>query len=275
MRAFTKEEQNEICNMYVKQGLTINFIRQKFHCRHEAIKNVLILNNISIKKGPVSKNRLLKEDFFENIDNEEKAYLLGLFFTDGNITLDSKRSPNIRLELKQSDIDLLIQIKDILNIGSKLIYSKRENKETVTIAFRSKKMAEDLAKFGIVPNKTYKTKNLPIVPNEYKKHFIRGLIDGDGSIYYSKGWKIDFCSYHKTICEDFKNLINSFLGQEINTKIANYGTAYHCRINKKILVKQLATVLYKDSKISLARKYRLAMAILEDKTDEDIVYSDL
>ena len=274
MRTFSIEEQKEICDMYINQGLTMDFIRRKFHCRSEAVRSILISNDIKIKKRALSKNRLFKEDFFEKIDCEEKAYLLGLFFSDGSITLDKKRSPNIRLELKISDVDLLLKIKELLNIGSKLIYNKRKGKETVTLSIRNSKMANDLSKYGIIPNKTYLTKNLPLIPEEFEKHFLRGLIDGDGSIYYSKGWKIDFCSYHYQICEDFKKLSNKYLNVNNNTKIANYGTAYHYRINKKNLVKQMATVLYKDSKISLARKYRLAMAILEDKTDEDIVYSD-
>ena len=49
---------------------------------------------------------------------------------------------------------------------------------------------------------------------------------------------------------------------------------YHFKINKKHLVKQLATVLYKDSKISLARKYEKASILFEDNNEEDIVYSD-
>lgn len=274
MREFLEEEQKIICDMYEKEGLTLDFIRKKFHCRTEAIKNVLIMNNIPIKKRAMSKNRLLKEDFFEKIDNEEKAYLLGLFFTDGSVCLDKQRSPMIRLTLKISDVSLLLQIKEIFNSNSKLIYRKEKGKETITLGFRSQKMADDLAKYGIIPKKTYLTKKLPEVPKELIKHFIRGLLDGDGSIYYSKGWKIDFCSYFYSICEDFKNISNTFLSENNHTKIANYETAYHYRINKKDLVKQLATALYKDSKISLARKYRLAMAIIEDKTDEDIVYSD-
>lgn len=44
-------------------------------------------------------------------------------------------------------------------------------------------MANDLAKFGIIPNKTYLTNHLPEVPKKFLKDFLRGLLDGDGSIY--------------------------------------------------------------------------------------------
>lgn len=45
-----------------------------------------------------------------------------------------------------------------------------------------------------------------IEDKELLRHFLRGCLDGDGSLYRenkSGKYRIDFCSYHKTICEDF------------------------------------------------------------------------
>ena len=279
MRRFDLNTEKIICEKYNQEGMTISFLAQNYHCRTEAIKNVLLKYNIPIKRKGLSKNRLLKEDYFENIDSEEKAYFLGLFFTDGSIVPDSdgKRFPSIIISLKISDIDILEKLRTEINMHSKLTYDKRENKECAVLRFRSQKMANDLAKYGIIPQKTYKTKHLPNnIPSNFIIPFMRGLLDGDGSIYQQKdkSYKIDFCSYHKSICEDFRNLCNQFLDEPVTTIIENYGTAYHFRINKKHLVKQLATVLYKDSKISLARKYEKASILFEDNNEEDIVYSD-
>lgn len=278
IRTFNKEIEKEICKLYQEDGQTLTFLSQKYHCRTEAIKNVLNQYNIKIKKRGQSKNRSIKEDFFDQIDTEEKAYFLGLLFTDGNVQPDKsgKRSPQIRIQLKMSDINILQELRTILNIQSKIFYDKRKNKESAVLSFRNQHMAESLSKYGIIQNKTYLTKHLPEIPKQFRKDFLRGLLDGDGSIYQERSGRfiIDFCSYHESICQDFKNLCNCFLTTQNTSGIANYSSAYHIRFSRQSTVKQLATVLYKDSKISLARKYSLAERIFEDKSEEDIVYSD-
>lgn len=276
MRQFDKKTQDEICFKYDKEGGTLTFLAQTYHCRAEAIRNVLLSNNIKIRRRGQKTNRAIKENYFETIDTEKKAYFLGLFFADGNISLDKRRSPLIRISLKLSDKNVLEEFRNELEVNSKLLYDKRNKKESAILSFRSEKMANDLSKYGIVPNKTYITKHLPIVPQKLLKHFLRGLIDGDGSIYQSKKgqWFIDLCSYHESICADFQNLCLSFLNDKNKTKIVNYGTACHIRFGKKSQVKQLATVLYKDSNIYLTRKYEKVQQIFENNNEEDIVYSD-
>lgn len=281
MRQFNKEQQQEICRLYQEEGKTITFLRQMFHCRDEAIKNILTINHIPLKPKGAKINRLLKEDYFSVIDCEEKAYILGLFFADGNVHRDKegKHSPQISIGLKLSDESLLQQIRTLLGVGGKIRYDKREKKETAILCFRNLKMANDLEKYGIIPKKTYTTKHLPTnIPEQYEKDFLRGLIDGDGSIYQekkSKHFRIDFCSYHETICRDFIQRICKVCQINNNNRVANYGTAYHVRINTQKDVKQVVSVLYKDSKISIARKYQIAEKIFnEDNNEEDIVYSD-
>lgn len=250
-----------------------------YHCRHEAIKAVLEKYEIPIKRRGLSKNRLAKEDYFDVIDTEEKAYFLGLMFTDGSIVLDKtkKRSPQISLSLKVLDINIIQKFREELNIESSIIYDKREGKESAILSFRSKQMAESLEEYGIIPRKTYLTKHLPKVPDIFLKDFLRGCLDGDGSIYKekkSKKIRIDFCSYHKSVCEDFRNMCDTLLGEVNKNKIANYGSAFHIRYNTQAIVGQLATALYKDSKISITRKYSMASLFFENKSEEDIVYSD-
>jgi hypothetical protein len=249
--------------MYSEEGKTLTFISQYFHCRTEAIKAVCFKYNIPIKKRGLSKNRTAKEDFFEKIDSEEKAYFLGLMFSDGSVVndIEGKRSPQISLELKVSDEKIIEEFRNILNLHSKVTYRKEKGKECARLSFRSKKMAEDLKKYGIIPNKTYITKHLPEIDNQYLKPFLRGLIDGDGSIYQIQKtgrYAIDFCSYHKSICEDFRQLCNTFLSKKNKNVIANYDSAYHIRFYKQETVIQLATELYKDAKVSLARKQLIA-----------------
>lgn len=199
-------------------------------------------------------------------------------FTDGYVIKNDKRSPAVGISLKIDDIYILEKFRNLLNIHSEIGYDKRKGKECAVLKIRNQKLADDLSKYGIIQNKTYVINKLPNIPEELEIHFLRGLLDGDGSIYRAKNKIcIDFCSYHSNICEQFRKIANKFLSEENkNTNlVANYGTAYHIRFYKKDSVKQLATALYKDSNYYLARKYALAEELfIEDKSEEDIVYSD-
>lgn len=65
-------------------------IAKRYGTKHTKISTILHEHNIPIKKVR-HKNRLLREDYFVNIDTEEKAYFLGLLLTDGSIIPDTKK----------------------------------------------------------------------------------------------------------------------------------------------------------------------------------------
>lgn len=280
MRILKDKEIQEVCEKYKTGKWTQKLLAEQYHCNYATIKKVLEKNNIPIITHTKRGNLNLKEDFFENIDSEEKAYFLGLLFTDGNVHQMKKSGLwQISLELSIKDKDILETFKQLLNSNAKTTYRKRENTEMVAFRIYSEKMAQDLSKYGIIPNKTKATKHLPNVPFNLRKHFIRGMIDGDGAIYKSK-YKVDkeyyhitFCSYNYSICEELQQICDSFLDEPNKAKILkdNGKEIYRVHYNNQYKVKQLVTVLYKDSNYYLARKYILAKDIFEDKNEEDIV----
>ena len=179
MRIINEKEEKEICDEYI-QGLSMTNIAKMRHCSQPRIKNILIKHNVALRKRRVNSN--LKENYFEVIDTPNKAYLLGLIFTDGSVTEESGRQNQLRLELKATDVELLELYRTELGISSKLTYSKRKNSESFLSSVRSDKIVKDLNKYGVVKNKTYITDKLPIIEETLQKDFLRGLIDGDGSI---------------------------------------------------------------------------------------------
>ena len=46
---------------------------------------------------------------------------------------------------------------------------------------------DSLRSIGFIPNKTYQNDDIIFrnIPNDLKRHFIRGYLDGDGTIYFS------------------------------------------------------------------------------------------
>ena len=276
----SEDKKKDICYKYLKENWTIKLLTEKYALSRFIIKKILQENQIPIKRHTKRNRLFMKEDYFEKIDTEAKAYFLGLLFTDGNVFIGKKEINQIALELTVRDVEILEKLKAELNTNNKITYRKNPNRsETVSLKFFSKKMVEDLSKYGIIPQKTKKTKHLPLdlIPDEFKRDFVRGLIDGDGSVFYhgesKKYLGVTFCSYSRNICEELKNICDSFIGVETNHKVFTEKNKNISRVTytKQDVAKQLVTVLYKDSNYYLTRKYNLAKIVFESKDEEDIV----
>ena len=153
---FTQEEINIIKKMYQEEGKTQEEIGKFFNCTKKPIKRILKENNIptNIRRT----NRILNHHYFSTIDSHSKGYLLGLLFSDGNISYTLNREPSIRLQLLKEDINLLEFFKNEINSNSKIC----DNKDgTFSFGVRSKQFAKDLEQYNIISNKTFLIKQLP------------------------------------------------------------------------------------------------------------------
>ena len=118
-------------------------------------------------------------------------------------------------------------------------YKNRANKHNAIIQLYSKKMAEDLSKYGIIPNKTYTQNKLPNIPLEYMCHYIRGYFDGDGGISLIKPKdqnihraKVVFCA-DKTLAQEIQDLLLKRIGiQSYIVDMNKYGNNIYNYINK-------------------------------------------
>jgi Mor family transcriptional regulator len=134
------------------------------------------LKNIG-RRSVVMAPRAYRYNFFENIDSEEKAYILGLYAADGYVR-DKLNIVGIDLKDGVSEKDLLDKINTILGNPSEI----KKYDGMLRLSFKCAKMRRDLNKLGIVQNKS-----LIFVPPPIRKdlrvHFARGLVDGDGCIF--------------------------------------------------------------------------------------------
>ena len=86
-------------------------------------------------------------------------------------------------------------------------------------------MFEDLANYGIVPNKTYITNKLYLekIPEQFQRAYIRGLFDGDGGISFTGNTNevsCDFTSYfYETVEENIIKEINVDGGTKVWQKV--------------------------------------------------------
>lgn len=180
------------------------------------------LKNGHVKScGCIKKKYKLNETFFDNVDTEEKAYILGLISSDGNVTV---KPYNIKIDLKKDDEDVLYKIKNVMNYDFELKNYKQKSKikgkeyitDIVRLNITNKKMVLKLLEYGIPPNKTeYLDFDFSCMDSKLIRHFLRGYFDGDGSV--SIGVKnsisISITSNNKMIykfVEILKNNINNY-----------------------------------------------------------------
>lgn len=262
-RVWSNNDIEEIRRLYIKEGKTLSYIGGVFGTKGDTISKILKSEGVTINRA--SKNRLFDHDFFESIDSEEKAYYLGLITADGGITLDPKgeRSPSVKVEL--IDRDVLETLSKCTNTGANIkIVNRKGRNLTYLWSVRSEKMAKDLKNLGVVPNKTNTMTGINNnIREDLKRHYIRGLVDGDGSIYLSLGLKhVSFTTKHWSFADEIQNAFKELTGKEDTKKISCYNGVHKITYSGKDAIK-LCEVLYEDSKFYIKRKKKLAMEAIE------------
>lgn len=233
-----------IIDLFVNKKMNAVEISKIYFCSDSLIRKLLQKNNINTGlEGRYNKASNL--DYFERIDTEQKAYLLGFIYTDGSI---DKTQRTLSIEINKKDIEILKSICNIFNLSFEEIKITRKN--CVKLSIHSKKLCLDLCNLNVKPNKTYMN-DIPDIPLEYYSHFLRGLIDGDGSITNTT-----ICLYSKNL-NLINNVKNVFLSLSIpENKIHVYFKDSCSRISvfQKEYRKILFDYLYKDATIYLNRK---------------------
>lgn len=123
------------------------------------------------------------------------SWVLGLLLTDGNIFQSSKN--NYRITLVSTDEDVVHKIQYICKCGNiQSSLPKYPNaKFRWTWRLSSSRLGELLYPFGMVPNKS-KILKFPDISQVHFPSFVRGLWDGDGTIFMRSNGKFTsgFCS---------------------------------------------------------------------------------
>ena len=90
-------------------------LSKEYHVGRDTLSNFLKSENITIRKSNITSRKYsCDENYFECIDNEEKAYWLGFIYADGYIT--SKRahgSQNFGVSLAIKDKKTFRKIKSM------------------------------------------------------------------------------------------------------------------------------------------------------------------
>lgn len=189
------------------------------------------------------------------IDTQEKAYLLGLFYADGNIhsTYDM-----CRLEISIRDISLLSHLMNIFPF-----FGMRKDRETrIEIHNYQKNFKTDLINNGCLPRKSFENReniHIPQIPKILMRHFIRGYFDGDGGCTLSTEHpKIQKRVYIYSASLNFLKEIIDLLNSENILSTYNSNIVHNIEVGKLTISTQsyqkFYSYLYDSATIFLERK---------------------
>lgn len=247
----TKDELiTKICELY-QSGLSIPKISKELRLSSFTIHKYIKQNNLTRSLEDAHNLRskqMINYDYFDIINTEEKSYWLGLLWSDGAI-IDDPRNYQIRLGLQKDDYYLVQLFGQIFGHNAR-IYNNMCRAE-----IRNKHLYYSILDKGIFTHRAefelFTTPNF--VPKEHIRHFIRGILDGDGSIYRFKDTQLRLSFTNNYNCLKWiSDVISCTLGisnRKITVKSNCFEIQYHTHDCIKIL-----DWLYLDTLLYLVRK---------------------
>lgn len=263
----------EIIDLYNNKVYSMQKIANLYNLDERRIKTLLEKNNIFIRNSGQIYNYDI--NYFEEINSEYKAYFLGLLTSDGNLT-ESKNT--VQINLQEGDrivLDLLL--KDIV-IGEKekklsYIFKPNSEKNQYKLTVNNKKIFNDLKNLGLEERKSLTIEKLCTkIPEEFYKDYIRGLFDGDGTVFIDSRncCKIGYYSGSEKFLENYKNFCIEKLKMSKNKTY--HGTSYFTTWSKLIDIRKFYNYIYKNSTIYIPRKYYKFLEIFKIKNNTDKIY---
>lgn len=241
------------------------------------LKKLLIENKIHIRSkeeqnkfSPQNQRKYKINDNYFSIINSDSAYLLGFLAADGSVQKDG----GIKIGLSSIDKNFLEKIKITLDSTYPIRdYQTRDGYNVSEFIFRSEKIKQTLAQYGIVNRKTY-TFSFPIqLPEDYWIDFIRGYFDGDGTFCLSGGYaRASLCGYNMNFLQTVIDILyNKYNIPKVKIQKDNRGNVYYFQYSQDS-AKKLYTIFYSNKpNLYLDRKYQKCIKLFgEIKSHEPV-----
>ena len=255
------EDKEKIKNLQLSGSSTVK-IGQLFGFSHKKVARVL--EELCIPRTGVGRRKYqLDECYFDEIDTPNKAYILGFLCADGT---NNRDKGTVSMTLEEGDFDILEKIRKEIKSEREVEFLDYSNKHDFGYTYKnqyrlllfSSHICDSLINLGVVPNKSL-ILEFPEIEEDLLHHFIRGVFDGDGSVYQGK-IKTQFTltiTSTDSFCNTLKCITEKFVG--INCHI--YDASNHNGITKVFTisgrnqVKKFMDWMYNDADLFLQRKY--------------------
>ena len=247
---------------HYQNGFAIDGVAARFGIGIRLVKRLLDKSGILIRTHSEARRKYdINLHFFDSIDTEEKAYWLGFIMADGNVHGDNRFS-------------MFVQARDgghirkfLRAIGSnhplRFINSGTAGQFGVQIICPD--LCLGLIRHNVTPRKSL-TATPPELRSDLKRHFYRGLVDGDGylgAIKAQRGSPVIVLAGSKKCCVGFVDFVETIINHRCsiypqrNIFVAHVSQARHAI--------SVMHALYDDCTIALTRKLEKAHKLCEWK----------
>ena len=233
--------------------ISIHKIAEKYKISPSTVSAILKRNNVKIVGSEkFNQKYTLNEHYFDTIDTQEKAYIIGLLMADGCVHKNT-----ISISLQEDDGYILEKINSLLgsNRPIKPIDMKKKKdtyKNQYKLSIVNKYMANQLRNLGIVEQKSLKLEYPYWITDNLLPHLIRGYLDGDGSIIKTRN-RVSLtgtCMFLNKLKDVLYDTLN------IESTICKYNDiTCDLKINNIHNAKIFLDYIYNNSTIHLNRKY--------------------
>lgn len=231
--------------------------------------------NLQIIPQEITRRKFaINENFFENIDSEEKAYMLGFLYADG---CNHEKKHKLEISLAKQDEDILIKFSKLLLNGNVNIkeYKRKDNQQNkVGLYIVNLKISNDLKKWGCIARKTLVLK-FPDLSLHLHQHFIRGYFDGDGMLTISE--RLMARCKNKSKLANFSIVSTKEMLEEIGKHFSDLdinftinkrhkdrnNNNFTLRISGNQQIKRACDYLYSNANIVMNRKYQVYLELLK------------
>lgn len=206
-----------------------------------------------------------------NLSGANLWYLVGLIVTDGSLSIDGRH-----INITAKDSKFLHSVKNAIGITNRIgVKNKAAINESHQLEFSNKNLYEFLLSIGLTPRKSL-DQNEVLVDDDYFHDFLRGVIDGDGSI---RSW-----AHSSNKCEQWSLRIYSgsvrfleWLQKEIEQFLRVKGRMHRYKKEwplsdlyvlkyGKLAAQTILSKCYYQNALSLDRKDKLAAACCHSST---------
>jgi len=250
---------SEAAELY-KTGMSIIKVSEITGISSSTLQRKFKILGITRSNKENSRKYHVNHNFFNKIDNETKAYWLGMIYADGHISKSKSGQKVVSLCCKESDSQHLKKYK----IAIEATYSIKhytaivfDNKEVhyARLCVTSDKLFDDLFLKGAIENKSLVLK-FPfkkIIPKKLVHHFIRGYFDGDGSFSKSHDGYIIKILGTKEFLTELSNKIG-FPNRKLSKRHKNKNNNWTLEIGGRKQVIKIGDFIYKNANVFLERK---------------------
>jgi hypothetical protein len=165
---------NEVSRFYVEARLTVDEIAARMGASSTTV--LRRLQEIGIprrRRGPYCDPAT---SALRTTWSPELAYAVGIIATDGNLSSDGRH-----LAVSSQDVDLLETVRRCLSLTASITPCSGTQGRCRHIQWSDRTFYDWLLTVGLMPAKSLRLGPLA-VPDDFFRDFVRGCIDGDGSI---------------------------------------------------------------------------------------------